>query len=65
MENLKGEKADSVYPGYSHDPKDPEDTARIQRIWQGYSGYGKDIEDIEDTIIAWVALQLCKHFIKV
>ena len=47
----KGEKADSVYPGYGRDPEDPEDpedtTAiqRIQRIRWRYGGYNDNPED--------------------
>ncbi len=44
----KGEKADSVYPGYGGDPKgaeDPEDTMGIQRIQWGSRGYNGNPED--------------------
>ncbi len=43
--NFKGEKADSVYPGYGRDPEDPantgdpEDTITIQRIQLQSRGY--------------------------
>ncbi len=49
----KGEKADSVYPGYGGDPEDPydpEDTTRIRRIHRihrrsrGYIGNPNDPE---------------------
>ncbi len=39
----KGEKADSVYPGYGNNPHNPEDTMAIQPI---LSRYVTDTEDI-------------------
>jgi len=48
MQQYKGEKADSVYPGYGGDPKDTEDledTMGIQRIQWESRGYDGDTED--------------------
>ncbi len=42
----KGEKADSVYPGYGNNPHNPENTMAIQPILSRYIRYVTDTEDI-------------------